>query len=118
VEPSTGDEVLTAEGTWVPVPVPPPTYTLKPVVHRPRTTVSLPIAASSAPRLPEEIGEPIAVELASVQPITTVTPITSSLVPVTQTQTANRRRPWDADHEWADGLDLDAVLARRRAVNG
>ncbi len=56
------------ENTWVPVAVPPPTYTLKPVAHR---------------------AEPRPLEL-----------------------------PRTGTADWADDLDLDAVLARRRAVNG
>ena len=41
-------EPLAAEGTWVPVPVPPPTYTLKPVAPRPAPAPLEPALAPAA----------------------------------------------------------------------
>jgi hypothetical protein len=76
---------------WIPVPVPPPTYTLKPTAPRPEPA---PLDLTPTPR-PTEPGEP------GADPAVARTP-----------------RPWDADRTFADDLDLDAVLARRRAVNG
>jgi hypothetical protein len=87
-------ELTGAGRDWTPVPVPPPTYTMKPAAPRPEPTTSgLPGAApSSSDRgcVDQSSGE--AAEVRSA-------------------------RPWDEDPTWADDLDLDAVLARRRAVN-
>jgi hypothetical protein len=85
-----------AEGgtPWVPVPVPPPTYTLKPAAPRPEPA---PLDLPPAP-LPTDPAEPAAD--APAEPA------------------ARTPRPWDDDRTFADDLDLDAVLARRRAVNG
>ncbi len=95
------DELLVADGTWDPVPVPRPTYTMKPPAPRPQPPVlDLPGVPAGAP------GATAAGSGAGAG----VTPAATA---------ADRpRRPWDDGHEWADGLDLDAVLARRRAVNG
>jgi hypothetical protein len=71
---------LADEGTWVPVPVPPPTYTLKPVAPRP------------APAPLEPALAPAAAPAATVAP---------QLRLVEEPE-----------------VDLDSVLARRRAVNG
>jgi hypothetical protein len=73
---------------WTPVPVPPPTYTLKPAAPRPDP------APLELPAPPAPSAEPAAL------------------------QTPRPPRPWDDDRTFADDLDLDAVLARRRAVNG
>jgi hypothetical protein len=78
----------TPSDTWTPVPVPPPTYTLKPAVPRPEP------APLDPPCPPPQSTEPAAC------------------------QEARGPRSWGGDRTFADELDLDAVLARRRAVNG
>lgn len=103
-----------AEGTWTPVAVPPPTYTLKPVVHRgaPDRFVQdlpdlepVPAAASPSPFAP------------AAPPRTGAAAAASAAAGASGPSGAGAGlRPWDADHTWAD--DLDDVLARRRAVNG
>jgi hypothetical protein len=86
------------DGTWVPVPVPPPTYTLKPVAPRaapaPLETLAPP-AGSAAP--------------ASGAALPATPPAWPAFAGVPP-------RPWVTD-EPAD-VDLDSVLQRRRAVNG
>lgn len=153
-EPSAG-EILAHDGTWVPVPVPPPTYTLKPVAHRAEPTAlelgpsqclapgeSLPPGADRAvvtagaaddPALPSQAGS-AAVDVDEAVAGAATDPVTDPATdPVTDPATVaegepddtapgaaagSARRPWDDEREWADDLDLDAVLARRRAVNG
>jgi hypothetical protein len=74
--------------TWVPVPVPPPTYTLKPMVPRP---------------------EPA--------PLETLIPAASASGPAVPAPAAPRvHRRWVGEEQAA--VDLDSVLRRRRAVNG
>jgi hypothetical protein len=87
-----------AEGgvPWVPVPVPPPTYTLKPMAPRP---------------------EPAPLDLPSVPHPPDPDPLTEQQAEPTEGDT-RPPWPWEADRTFADDLDLDAVLARRRAVNG
>jgi membrane protein implicated in regulation of membrane protease activity len=80
-------------GTWIPVPVPPPTYTLKPMAPRAEPA---PLDLPDAP--PPRPSEPATAVTADADPPRTP-------------------RPWDPDRSFADDLDLDAVLARRRAVN-
>ncbi|HEY6794632.1 MAG TPA: hypothetical protein VI248_08110, partial [Kineosporiaceae bacterium] len=75
---------------WTPVPVPPPTYTLKPAVPRPE-----PPPLQVTPTLPPRPAEP-----------------------ATAGSAARVTQPSADDRSFADDLDLDAVLARRRAVNG
>jgi len=83
---------------WTPVPVPPPTYTLKPAVPRPEPApLDLPVDPAPTPT------DPAAASAAD-------TPDAAA--------GARGKRPWDDDRTFADELDLDAVLARRRAVNG
>jgi hypothetical protein len=76
------------DDTWTPIPVPRPTYMLKPVVPRPDPV-------------------PLEPELAP----STASPAATSSAPAQA-----KPKPWDTEHTWAD--DLDVVLARRRAVNG
>jgi hypothetical protein len=85
------------DGTWTPVPVPRPTYMLKPVVHRPD------------PRpLEESVDDPdVAAPGVTAAPAPSVEAAASA---------DPAPRPWEVEHTWAD--DLDVVLARRRAVNG
>jgi hypothetical protein len=77
------------DGTWVPVPVPPPTYTLKPMAPRPQPA---PLQVRPVPETAES-------DLADAAP----------------------ERPWERaagrGGDLAQPLDLDEVLARRRAVN-
>lgn len=87
-----------AEGgtPWVPVPVPPPTYTLKPAAPRPEPA-PLELPPSPAPTDPAQaVGSVDEADL----------------------EQERAPRPWETDRTFADDLDLDAVLARRRAVNG
>ena len=77
--------------TWTPVPVPRPTYLMKPVVPRPEP----------AP-LAEPVVEPEGPPQLTVVPDPVVEP---DVAPV-----------GEAEHSWAD--DLDMFLARRRAANG
>lgn len=86
-----------AEGgtPWLPVPVPPPTYTLKPAAPRPEPApLALP-PASETPA-PSSAGEEQALSEGEGRPAAS----------------------GETDRTFADDLDLDAVLARRRAVNG
>jgi len=82
-------------GTWTPVPVPRPTYALKPTAPRPSPA---PLAAPEASvRLPQEQeAGPVAASVPAVS-----VPITH--VPVVEPAPSK--------------LDLDAVLERRRAAN-
>jgi hypothetical protein len=84
-------------GTWTPVPVPRPTYLLKPVVPRPEPEVlqsdgTGPDGAAPAPLPTAQVST---AQVSSAQPV---------------------EEPQTPQHTWAD--DLDDVLARRRAVNG
>ena len=86
----------------MPVPVPPPTYTLKPAAcrgpSRPRST-SRRHRARPALRCRGSSGR--------------------GSRACCRARGLNHAAPaWDADRTFADDLDLDAVLARRRAVNG
>lgn len=93
-ESGTAAPVAAEDGTWMPVPVPPPTYTLKP----------------KAPPRPEprpvEPSEP-------VPPVESAGPAEGSPAAGEDAETAEAEAP-----AGAAGFDLDAVLARRRAVNG
>ncbi len=97
--PSAGSSAGADDGTWTPVPVPRPTYMLKPVVRRaePAPLESdpdvPPAATASVPERPTQPRQP-------QRPAQPVTP----------------PRPWEVEHTWAD--DLDLFLARRRAANG
>ncbi len=52
------------DGTWVPVPVPPPTYTLKPVAHRAEPAPLEPaLDPSAAPQQPAAAAQPVAAEV-------------------------------------------------------
>jgi hypothetical protein len=77
----------TPSASWTPVPVPPPTYTRKPAVPRPE---------------PAPLGPPL-----------TPPPAEPPVAP----EAPRAPRPWDENRSFADDLDLDVVLARRRAVN-
>ena len=88
-------ELVVGDGTWMPVPVPPPTYTLKATAPRPEPA-PLDLPAAPPPRSTEPAGQE----------------------PSDGAAVARTPRPWDDDRSFADDLDLDAVLARRRAVNG
>jgi hypothetical protein len=100
-----------ADGTWMPIPVPPPTYTLKPMVSRPQPP-ALDLGGGSA-----AVGRtPYADATGSTVPAGPVPDRYEAATPAAETRPP--RRPWDDEHEFADELDLDAVLARRRAVNG
>ncbi len=70
---------LDPDDGWAPVAVPPPTYTLKPVVPWPSLR---------------------------------------TWHDGTWHEAARHDGTWQAERDFADDLDLDAVLARRRAVNG
>jgi len=86
---------------WTPVPVPPPTYTMKATAPRPEPA-PLDLPGDPPPQPTEPAGS---------------TP-GSAPAAATGTDDARGQRPWDDDRSFADELDLDAVLARRRAVNG
>jgi hypothetical protein len=73
-------EAFAADGTWTPVPVPRPTYTMKPVAPRPEPA---PLEPAIAPAAPPAAATRVSLRLVE-------------------------------DPE----VDLDSVLARRRAVNG
>lgn len=94
--PTTADVRQPDDGTWIPVPVPPPTYTMKPVVRRPEPLVIEPIetlpAAEAGVRLGGAASQDVAVDAAVEGPV--------------------------AADDAEVAFDLDAVLARRRAVNG
>jgi hypothetical protein len=123
---------LSEGGTpWVPVPVPPPTYTMKPAAPRsePAPLDLPPISCPTSPAAPAASSEPGAVPEVSVpSPVSGASvpsPVSGASVPSpvpgasSASEPAVRApRPWDADRTFADELDLDAVLARRRAVNG
>lgn len=104
------------DGTWTPVPVPRPTYLLKPVVRRqdPAPLVSDPdvVIAASASNQPDRAGQREAPASATASAAATSTTATSA----TTTGSGSSPRPWEVEHTWAD--DLDLFLARRRAVNG
>jgi hypothetical protein len=89
------------DGTWVPVPVPPPTYTLKPMAPRPAPASPLetftPAAAGPAASASGATGLVASRVGASVASVSVV-------------------RPWSPDA--SAEVDLDSVLERRRAVNG
>jgi hypothetical protein len=118
----------TADGTWMPVPVPPPTYTLKPMAPRPEPPVldlddhrpggpAGPGAASGA-GAGEGSGRSLVVGSERLAAPGGPVPDRYEAVEPPAAESRPARRPWDDDREWADDLDLDAVLARRRAVNG
>lgn len=87
----------TSGPSWVPVPVPRPTYTLKPEARRPEP--------APLPEPTEARGTPVATATATVGE-----PASDDVAaPAEQT-----RRP--AGTARPGGLDLDAVLARRRAA--
>jgi hypothetical protein len=90
---------------WTPVPVPPPTYTLK--AQAPRPAPAVPRPAADPPAQPPGSGVPRAL----AQP---------SLTWVAATEAAGTPAPPKAAALPADSDDvnLDSVLARRRAVNG
>jgi hypothetical protein len=102
-----------SEGTpsdaWTPVPVPPPTYTLKATAPRP------------APARPEAPAEPASSEAPeAAEGAEAGRPGTRSAAETSQNGSADsdgEARTWQDDRSFADELDLDAVLARRRAVN-
>lgn len=127
----------TSDGTWIPVPVPPPTYTLKPMAPRPEPPVleSGRPAGSASPGGAAAVATPGGGVSASGGGAGAPAPVVvgaEGLVPPSGGQAPERyegveppaaqehaaKRPWDDDREFADDLDLDAVLARRRAVNG
>jgi cytoskeletal protein RodZ len=92
---SSEPESRTADGSWQPVPVPPPTYTLKPKAP----AVSVRPAAYSNAAVPTEPA-------AAVEP---VEPVTTPVVePV----------PAVAGAAGTGGFDLDEILERRIAANG
>jgi hypothetical protein len=117
----------TSDGTWMPVPVPPPTYTLKPMAPRPEPP-ALELdnhrpAGASADEAAAQVTDPgqsppVVVGAEGVSP--PAGPVLDRYEGGDPSAAQERpaRRPWDDDREWADELDLDAVLARRRAVNG
>lgn len=117
-------EKLSADSTWNPVPVPPPTYTLKPVVPRPEPPV-LDLSTGghdgAAPAVPASADEPAAESTgtahAAAAPPAVVEASTGTEDRVAAPDPASHR-PREDGRRWADDLDLDAVLARRRAVNG
>jgi hypothetical protein len=125
----------TSDGTWMPVPVPPPTYTLKPMAPRPEPPVlesddSHPTgptgptgpggAAGGAPATGAGGAGAVAPGSDRTPPLPPNGPVPDRYEGVEPPAAQERptRRPWEEDREWADELDLDAVLARRRAVNG
>jgi hypothetical protein len=122
----------TSDGTWMPVPVPPPTYTLKPMAPRPEPPVlnldgghpagpAGPGGSAGTGAATDGAGGagPVVVGSEGIAP-PTPGPVPDRYEGVEPAAAQERpvKRPWDDDHEWADELDLDAVLARRRAVNG
>jgi hypothetical protein len=119
----------TSDGTWMPVPVPPPTYTLKPMAPRPEPPAleldhqhpaGAPAdeAAAAAGITDPGRSAPVVVGAEGVSPPAGPLLDRYEGVEPSAAQERSARRPWDDDREWADELDLDAVLARRRAVNG
>ncbi len=94
--PSASERTESAD-TWTPVPVPVPTYLLKPVVPRPEPVVEDDVAPPAADSAETKDSVPAEPKLA--------------LAPAPE-----RTRPWETEHTWAD--DIDLFLARRRAVNG
>jgi hypothetical protein len=119
----------TADGTWMPVPVPPPTYTLKPMAPRPEPPAldlddhrpvgpGSPGGAASGAGAAEGLVRGQVVGAGRLAAPGGPVPDRYEAVEPAAAESRTARRPWDEDHEWADDLDLDAVLARRRAVNG
>ena len=82
--------------TWAPVPVPRPTYTLKPEARR----------AEPAPLVLDDVA---ATEAAAATPAAERDAAPAAQTPAAQTPAAQTPAPAPA------GLDLDAILARRRA---
>jgi hypothetical protein len=161
-------ELASGDGTWIPVPVPPPTYTLKPMAPRPGIASPAVTGAGAASRITDPATDtPIAAAAHSDGPSDGARWVAGSEhagqgpagqqpaghgaagqqpdgqqsggqqsggqqsggQPTAEQSTAGhpaagpetgarRPRPWDEDRTFADDLDLDAVLARRRAVNG
>lgn len=117
-------EKLSADSTWNPVPVPPPTYTLKPVVPRPEPA-ALDLSTGghdgAAPAIPASADDP-ADEPTGTAHAVAAPPAVVEVGTGTEDRVATSDpappRPWEDGRRWADDLDLDAVLARRRAVNG
>jgi hypothetical protein len=151
----------TSDGTWMPIPVPPPTYTLKPMAPRPEPpALEIEGGRPTSPAGPGGVGSGaaatgagggagaarvaggggaggaggaggvaggggIGATGATVIGSEGIAPPPGGQVPEryegvepSAAQERPAKRPWDDDREFADELDLDAVLARRRAVNG
>jgi hypothetical protein len=113
----------------MPVPVPPPTYTLKPMAPRPEPPAldlddhrpggpAGPGGAASGAGAGEGSGRSLVVGADRLAEPGGPVPDRYEAVEPPAAESRPARRPWDDDREWADDLDLDAVLARRRAVNG
>ncbi|MBL8932787.1 MAG: hypothetical protein JNL54_21910 [Kineosporiaceae bacterium] len=110
--------------TWTPVPVPRPTYMLKPVVPRsapaplgnPVDGESL-ITPSAAPRGQGGAGAAASSAAAGTGSTAASEGVAPAGAPSAPSVDAGRPpRPWEVEHTWAD--DLDVFLARRRAANG
>jgi hypothetical protein len=115
-EPVASTELTEDEG-WEPTPVPVPTYTLKPMAPRPEP------AALDLSTMGYDSAAPVESSTGSGADSTEAIPGDQESGPASAREAASgratgKRRPWEEDHQWADDLDLDAVLARRRAVNG
>lgn len=126
-----GQESLADPATWDPVPVPPPTYTLKPKAPDPRPTTPGgscgPAAAAGTDPVPAPTPDPAAAPGQDRTPASTGQgPAEAApgdpLAPTARTAEPPRgtaAQPGaDADPAGDGALDLDEVLARRRAVNG
>jgi len=116
----------------MPVPVPPPTYTLKPMAPRPQPPAldlgdpqptgpagptGAAVSAAAAETAESGARGPAVIGSEGVAPPGADVPDRyEGVEPAAEYRPA--RRPWDTDREFGDELDLDAVLARRRAVNG
>jgi hypothetical protein len=102
-------EKLAPASTWDPVPVPPPTYTMKPMAPR----------AEPAPLDFATDGHDGAAPAAGTGPASgEAADGTAGPEPDEEANGTETAGPRPDSQRWADGLDLDAVLARRRAVNG
>jgi hypothetical protein len=128
-DPSAVDK-LTEDSSWEPTPVPVPTYTLKPMAPRPEPAaldlstggfdsaapVEATVSAEGKAGTEEDSGasrDAVAAASGAEEPGAEGTSAADG-----EGGTGGARRPWGEDRQWADDLDLDAVLARRRAVNG
>ncbi len=107
--------MLTADGTWDPIPVPVPTYTLKPAVHRPQPPA---LAPSEGGPAHDATIDGSGLSWLDTAPGAAAEAAAQAAASGSGNEARAPRRPWEAEREWADDLDLDAVLARRRAVNG